>query len=750
MEPSTDRSDGRLVYYSLAMLPGSASAAEAARQLVQSVRSLRRHNDRIRVVVLAFGALPDGALRALRDLRAEVEERESYAEHLATVCPPRMVEALCLLPLLQKWTGLRHLPEPHPESVLYVDTDTVFLGDVERLFDTFSDHDLYAREEPFTRTSHLGYHPEHIDQRALDQLAFREDSRAPEPFNCGVVLMNRGSWRRIAEASPELARLAYRLALGFASLPPDPRQGRDVELLRARPRAEEASGDVPILPPTADGWQKEQLALWLVTGKLAGLSVGTFPTSSVLQGREYTLFDPAALGTVVVHYFSNNTSHLREAHPEWLAGESAERAPSTRAGAGDPEAFFRALGERIEAAFLEAGHDEARFPEIAERALRDARPADHLRDTSVLEWLMRARSIPRQINIAYDFGQPAVVVYSAPLWYIEVIHWLDGTTNIHQHGFNGAFSVLAGSSLHTRYSFEPKARYGARLLRGDLARTGAELLRAGDVRRIDAGAGLIHSLFHLERPSVTVVVRTDHVPGDTPQYTFEEPGLAFDPFHQPELLVRRRQAIEALAAFAPRKLARTLPETLGSVDPFTLVSLSLAAAPLVGESELRRALVPAREKAGDLVDTILEVAHRRRRRARLIALRSRLRSADHRFFLALLLSFDTVSDMRSVVRARHPESDPDDLLIQWLSEVTSAPDPEDPSRPVFAVTIAGALSDLARAMLGGATFESTIARLGQSYDPADLASQAADLRRAYDALRGAELITPLFRGAAPD
>jgi hypothetical protein len=34
---------------------------------------------------------------------------------------------------------------------------------------------------------------------------------------------------------------------------------------------------------------------------------------------------------------------------------------------------------------------------------------------------------------------------------IEALFWVDGTTSIHQHSFSGAFQVLAGKSIHSRY-----------------------------------------------------------------------------------------------------------------------------------------------------------------------------------------------------------------------------------------------------------------------------------------------------------
>jgi hypothetical protein len=63
-------------------------------------------------------------------------------------------------------------------------------------------------------------------------------------------------------------------------------------------------------------------------------------------------------------------------------------------------------------------------------------------------------------------------------------------------------------------------------------------MRTGDVRQILSGDRFIHSLFHLDRPSVTMVVRTKHDSGTDPQYSYFPPGIAYDPFVADERLSR--------------------------------------------------------------------------------------------------------------------------------------------------------------------------------------------------------------------
>src|SRR5262249_57995999 len=173
--------------------------------------------------------------------------------------------------------------------------------------------------------------------------------------------------------------------------------------------------------------------------------------------------------------------------------------------------YFKRLGDSVGREWRTVGYNEDRFPEIAEQALLEMPPSQHIGTYDTLTWLVKSIAAPTQIGLAERFGQPPVQVYHTPRFYIEVLHWLDGTTAIHEHAFNGAFHVLSGSSIHCRYRFHEALRYNLRLKLGKIDLEQVELLEKGDTRRILPARAMIHSLFHLERPAVTVVVRTHEI-----------------------------------------------------------------------------------------------------------------------------------------------------------------------------------------------------------------------------------------------
>ena len=114
---------------------------------------------------------------------------------------------------------------------------------------------------------------------------------------------------------------------------------------------------------------------------------------------------------------------------------------------------FSELGLSVEEAWREANYSETAFPEIASKALADARLREKVTPWEIIRWLASEPQLPRQPDIEAMFGNPPITLFCGPRFYIDIYFWVDGTTEIHQHGFAGAFQVLVGSSLHSRYSF---------------------------------------------------------------------------------------------------------------------------------------------------------------------------------------------------------------------------------------------------------------------------------------------------------
>ena len=55
------------------------------------------------------------------------------------------------------------------------------------------------------------------------------------------------------------------------------------------------------------------------------------------------------------------------------------------------------------------------------------------------------------------------------------------------------------------------------------------------------GSQYIHSLFHLDRPSATITVRTEHTPSAAVQYDYRKPYFALNPFFRNVTMAKKLQ-----------------------------------------------------------------------------------------------------------------------------------------------------------------------------------------------------------------
>lgn len=336
-----------------------------------------------------------------------------------------------------------------------------------------------------------------------------------------------------------------------------------------------------------------------------------------------------------------------------------------------PPAVFQALGDAIESAWSRKHYDERAFVDLATSMLSDAHLYERTSGDAILEWFIRAAAVPSQ-RADDNFGEPPLLMYQGRRFFIQVLYWLDGTTSIHEHGFSGAFGVLQGSSIESTFSFDLDERVSSRVLLGRLSLTGVEYLRPGDVRPIEGALGDPHSLFHLDRPSVSVVVRTYQDPDAQPQYRYIQPGIAIDPFHADPILERKVQLLKVLHRSGDPRYDELAASLVGTGD-FQLAFRVLEQAYEVyaGDDRFTALLGVARRNLGRLADWVVPALDESRRQAHLVDLRGRYRDADERFFLALLLNVPTIEGIREIIGHRHPGADADALIDGWLRRLSS-------------------------------------------------------------------------------
>ncbi len=334
--------------------------------------------------------------------------------------------------------------------------------------------------------------------------------------------------------------------------------------------------------------------------------------------------------------------------------------------------FFQKLGSLVTRLWKERNYDEKHFPEVASLGLSELPPDQHVTFWDVAKWALTCERLPGQADLSAKFGQPPLTVYSGRDFRIEVLFWVQGVPAIHQHSFSGAFHVMHGSSLHSLWEFESTEQVAMRLALGRVSLKKAELLRKGDSRPIIAGKQLIHSTFHLDRPSLTVVVRTSGEIDQLPQYSYLLPTIAYADQDEVPAVKRRTQLLRMLLISGKyaeyREIARHM---FGTEDAYSVFQFLLSTFEMIeDEDERHNLLLAARLKHPKLIEALQPALLQAERRNKIVGIREKISNSDLQFFLALLLNITERTAILNLIEQRYPSRDPVTAIVTWLRELS--------------------------------------------------------------------------------
>jgi hypothetical protein len=202
-----------------------------------------------------------------------------------------------------------------------------------------------------------------------------------------------------------------------------------------------------------------------------------------------------------------------------------------------------------------------------------------------------------------------------------------------------------------------------------------ELLEAGRTVPIVSGPQAIHSLFHLDSPSVTVVVRTQHDPGTGPQFNYLPPHIAIDPHFSDKLTMRRKQLLDVLAGSEDAGYAELVLEMIADLDferGFSVLYHCMGDLQQLDEWE--PVLAAFERKHGTLAAGVAATLREDARRGVIKSLRGTIVEPEHRFFLALLMNAPTRDELLALVAQRFPGKAPLEIVLRWAAELTEVSD----------------------------------------------------------------------------
>ncbi|MFJ2755587.1 hypothetical protein ACIO3S_08320 [Nocardioides sp. NPDC087217] len=322
---------GRVVCYSVLSPPRRSRREQIISQLLTSVGSLREHNRTVRVVVFWLGSRHQETEDRLRSLEAQVVHLGSYEDLLH---PFPGGDVLVRYPVLHKYFVLDAVLEDLGTSqLLLIDCDTVFLDDVDKLFERHADVDLAACAEVGTVRRERGYDPAYLDEEHLARLAQSLGGRFVEPINSGILLLSRKGIEELAKLRPALLEITLRLMVGLAK---SAEESDFAPLVQLRERlasgAPEVKGVAPLGFPSSNHWIVEEVALWLALGLTESLTMRDLPPSDAALGGEVYRRPRSASSWIIGHYFSVDTAPAMS----WCrTGQPPHASPKGRSRAAD-------------------------------------------------------------------------------------------------------------------------------------------------------------------------------------------------------------------------------------------------------------------------------------------------------------------------------------------------------------------------------------------------------------------------------
>lgn len=332
---------------------------------------------------------------------------------------------------------------------------------------------------------------------------------------------------------------------------------------------------------------------------------------------------------------------------------------------------FTALGEQVESQYHRCNYNSADLPAIAAEALAHFE-GEFAFDAADIAAFFATTSILQKPGSR--FSDLPVTVFRQREFYIEILIWTKSTTSVHQHGFSGAFKVLQGSSIHTTFDFQPQREISTDCILGVVTPQHTEYLKKGSVRQIKPGSeGLIHSLYHLENPSLTLVVRSHGHTKHQPQYSYYRPCFAIDQFQleKDELVVMYAKLLYVANQLDRESMMQVWLDPIAQLDFPRLAFLFLGnLGYFQNEVERQTFLDKARQTHGDLVDSLQAAAQFKENLEHISQSRTVLSDPDLRYFLALLMNAKDKAALLDMVKVRFPDQDPLECCARWLARLS--------------------------------------------------------------------------------
>lgn len=405
------------------------------------------------------------------------------------------------------------------------------------------------------------------------------------------------------------------------------------------------------------------------------------------------------------------------------------------------------LAQSAEARWREVNYSEDAFPDIATKVFEEVGAHRRLTTSRVLQAVLAPWASPRS-QIRHP-SSGIVTLYTGTRFQILGHLWVDSVGSAHQHGWVGAYQMVDGSSLSAHFEFEEHHRLRSEIRLGQLRTTHLSYLRSGDIVPVHAGHRLIHSLSHVERPSLSISLRSVDRTASTLDYA--RPGICYPMGSMERDIEDRLRCLDVLL----QTDEAAWEEALGTlVQEHNIVTTFYA----LRQASLNRRLIPervlemARRQHGPLFDYMERSLGSFLLTSKIEGLRRTIQDHDLRFFLGVLYLAENRGEVLQLFALRHGDEDPTRWLGSCLAKLlidtgdgdagdgdSGDGDDDDMEMPE------GVVEGLGRLAMGQ-SLDAILPDLAKVADPEDVEDEADFLREAIGALEEAVMYRPLFAG----
>lgn len=309
-------------------------------------------------------------------------------------------------------------------------------------------------------------------------------------------------------------------------------------------------------------------------------------------------------------------------------------------------AAVRELGESVEKSWAALDFAPDAFTKICSAALHETEVFGRVSGSALLAQVADDARLPEERFRENKVVDEQLTLFRCPHFVIQLLVWIDGITDIHDHQLSGAYLALEGERVESAYRFVAEQWLEEDAVRvGRLMFVGMDRVQVGAVRPFIPGSRDLHAVFHLHHPSLTLAIRSPRPDADG-GFNYWRPGLGV----RTRIRARVRQRIQALGAMRAAGYAeypRALESALLRAEPLELCWLFNAHRDAYAgrPAELRSVLSRLQDRHGPWIVAFARAFAERTRMSLVRSLRQMERDVDCRIALALVLHGHSRDDL---------------------------------------------------------------------------------------------------------